>query len=98
MLLHGAVIAMVVAAAVLFCLCLSEWWLSWRCESKEERAGRRSQDGLPAGPRSAAPERLAPLRLWDAAADLSGGCLSIQTTPPLWFDRNEVERARGGAL
>jgi hypothetical protein len=91
MLLHGVLVAMAGAALILLCLCLSEVRLPGRrAPEAEERRWSRSGDPLPATRRRAALDNLTPVRLWDRAADVSGGCLSAQTTPAFWLDWKEA--------
>jgi hypothetical protein len=90
MLLHGVLAAIVVASAVLLWLYLSELRFPRRRPSEVEGPGWiRSQQRLLAARRGASLDRLTTIRLWDTAADLSGGCLSADTTPALWLGQSE---------
>ena len=91
LLLHGVLVVMSGAALILLCLCLSEVRLPGRrAPEAEERKWSKSGDPLPATRRRATLDNLTPVRLWDRAADVSGGCLSAQTTVVLWLDWKEA--------
>jgi len=102
MFLHGVVVSMAVASVLLLGLCLSELRLPGRRASEVEgQERRRCGDPQLAARRGASLDRLTPIRLWaggaegatwgpsPAAADLSGGCLSAETTPALWPGQSE---------
>ncbi len=103
MLLHGVLLVMVVASAVLLCLYLSELRLPQpRSPEVERPGGRRSSDPRLAARSRASLDHLTPIRLWaegaegrapfeggPGAADRSGGGRPSESSSALWFHSSE---------
>ena len=106
--LHGVLLAIAVASVLLLCLCLSELRLPQRRAPEVEGCGgKRSGNPRLAVRRGASLDRLTPIRLWaggtegafwepgPGTADLSGGCLSAETTPAVWLGQSERSHGCG---
>ena len=90
MLLHGVLVTIAIASVVLLCLFLSDLRLPRSRPSEVEGRGWRRDENPPlTARRGASLDSLTAIRRWDAAADLSGGCLSAETTPALWLGQSE---------